>query len=104
MSYENLRQGMGSADDDDREFREWVESISANRDEVETLVAHPNYSLYQAKEHVRLGKAFRRSGYGPLMLLSRFRGRYTRAWKQLTKTLAEIGHQHRLHGHHETSG
>src|SRR5438105_4957345 len=40
---------------DDHGFSEWVESITATQDELKTLVSHPDYSLYQAKEHAGEG-------------------------------------------------
>jgi hypothetical protein len=40
---------------DDHGFSEWVASITATQDELKILLSHPDYWLYQAKEHVREG-------------------------------------------------
>ena len=108
MRYEELKHGMSdytqTGSDDDCEFREWIESISATQDELKTLVAHPDYTLYQAKEHVREGKMVRRPRNGALKFLSQFDGHYMLGWKQLMKTFRETGHHSHLRGHHETPG
>jgi hypothetical protein len=90
---------MRNTEDDDPEFCEWIESISTTEEQLETLISNPDYSLHQAKEHVRLGRIVRRPRYGVLMVLSQFQSRYTRGWKQFMKTLAESGHRRHLPGH-----
>ena len=39
--------------DDEREFVDWIGSVSANQEEFKMLAAHPDYSLRQAKAHVQ---------------------------------------------------
>ena len=39
--------------DDDGDFLEWLGSVSATQDELQTLGAHPSITLNQAKERVR---------------------------------------------------
>ena len=108
MSSEELKHGMsdnteiGSNDDDG--FSEWVESITATQDALKTLVAHPDYSLYQAKEHVRQGKMAIRPATGGLSLFGQIKARYNRSWKKLVKTLTETGNHNRFRGHHHTPG
>ena len=89
---------MRNTENDDPEFCEWIESISATEEQLETLISDPNYSLHQAKEHVGLGRIVRRPRYGVLTVLSQFQSRYTSGWKQLLKTLAESGLQRHLPG------
>jgi hypothetical protein len=51
---------MPNTENDDPEFCEWIESISTTEEQLETLISNPDYSLHQAKEHVRLGRIVRR--------------------------------------------
>jgi hypothetical protein len=51
---------MRNTENDDPEFCEWSESISATEEQLKTLISSPDYSLHQAKEHVRLGGIVRR--------------------------------------------
>jgi hypothetical protein len=51
---------MPNIENDDPEFSEWIESISTTEEQLETLISNPDYSLHQAKEHVRLDKIVRR--------------------------------------------
>jgi hypothetical protein len=59
VSSEELKYGMSDKTEtdsnDNYRFTQWAESITATRDALKTLVAHPDYSLHQAKEHVREG-------------------------------------------------
>ena len=89
---------------DDYGFGEWVESITATQDALKTLVAHPDYSLYQAKEHVREGNIALRPASGVVSLFGQLQARYNCGWKKLIKTLTETGNQNRLRGHHHTPG
>ena len=108
VSGEGLKYGMsdntGASSNDDHGFSDWVESITASQDVLKTLVAHPDYSLYQAKAHVREGNMAIRPASGVLSLLSLFQARCNRGWKKLIKTLTETGNHNRLHGHHHTPG
>ena len=105
---EELEHGMlentEAASNDDYGFGEWVESITATQDALKTLVAHPDYSLYQAKEHVREGNMAIRPASRVLSLFSLFQARCHRGWKKLIKTLTETGNHNRLRGHHHTPG
>ena len=89
--------------DDDYEFREWLEGVSASQDELKTLIGHPDYSLYQTKKHVQERRMVSQLRNALSKLFSRFQGRYELGWKQLMKTFAEIGHHSHLRGHHEIS-
>lgn len=51
---------MRDTEDNDPEFCDWIESISTTEEQLETLISNPDYSLYQAKEHVRPGRIVRR--------------------------------------------
>jgi hypothetical protein len=108
VSSEELKYGMPDnieiGSNDDLEFSEWVESITATQDALKALVAHPDYSLYQAKEHVREGNMAFRPASGVVSLFCQFQARYSRGWKKLIKTLAETGNHNRLRGHHHTPG
>ena len=108
VSSEELKYGMSdnaeTGSNDDHEFSEWVESITASQDALKTLVAHPDYSLYQAKEHVREGNIALRPASGVVSLFSQLQARYNRGWKKLIKTLTETGNHNRLRGHHHTPG
>ena len=90
--------------DDDCEFRDWMDSISASQDEVKTLVAHSDYTLHQAKEHVRVGKTVGRPSSRMVKLLNHLQDRYMPVWKQLTKTIRETGHHKHLGHHKHTHG
>jgi hypothetical protein len=107
VSSEELKYGMsentGTGSNDDHGFSDWVESITASQDALKTLLAHPDYSLYQAKEHVREGNMASRPASGVLSLFSLFQARCHRGWKKLIKTLTETG-DHNLRGHHHTPG
>ena len=89
---------------DDDEFLDWLESVGASQEEIRTLLSHPHYSLYQAKEHVRQRRMVSRPRSAVSRMLSQFQGRYESGWKQLMRTIAEIGHHGHLGGHHDTSG
>ncbi|TMH08337.1 MAG: hypothetical protein E6H67_01590 [Betaproteobacteria bacterium] len=89
---------------DDSEFLDWLESVGASQEEIKTLLSHPYYSLYQAKEHVRQREMVSRPRNAVSRMLSQFRGRYESGWKQLMRTIAEIGHHGHLRGHHDVSG
>ena len=89
---------------DDYEFLDWLESIGASQEEIKTLLSHPYYSLHEAKEHVRQRRMVSRPRNAVSRLLSQFQGRYDGRWKQLMKTLAEIGHHGHLRGHHDLPG
>ena len=89
---------------DDYEFGEWLESVGASQDELKTLIGHPNYSLYQAKKHVRERRMVRQPRSAVSKLLSQVQGRCERGWTQLVKTFAEIGHHSHLRGDHDISG
>ena len=89
---------------DDSEFLDWLESVGASQEEIKTLLSHPYYSLYQAKEHVRQRGMVSRPRNAVSRMLSQFRGRYESGWKQLMRTIAEIGHHGHLRGHHDVSG
>lgn len=90
---------------DDHGFREWVESITVTQDELNTLLIHPHYSLYQAKEHVREGRnTATRPASGVWSLFNELQARYNRGWRNVIKTLRETGHHHHLRGHHHTPG
>ena len=108
MNSEELKYGMSdnteTGSNDDLGFSEWVESITATQDALKTLVAHPDYSLYQAKEHVREGNTALRPASGVVSLFCQLQARYNRAWKKLIKTLTEAGNHNRLRGHHHTPG
>ena len=108
MSYEELKQGTSdhtqSGSDNDCEFREWIESVGATQDEFKTLVAHSDYTLYQAKQHVREAKMVSRAGDSVLEFLSQLQGRYMLGSKQMMRTFRETGHHSRLRGQHETLG
>ena len=108
MSSEELEHGMlentETGSNDDYGFGEWVESITATQDALKTLVAHPDYSLYQAKEHVREGNVAIRPASGVSSLFSQLQARCNRGWKKLIKTLTETGDHHHLRGHHRTPG
>jgi hypothetical protein len=108
VSSEELKYGMSDnterGSNDDLGFSEWVESITATQDALKTLVAHPDYSLYQAKEHVREGNLALRPASGVASLFSELQARYNRGWKKLIKTLTATGNQNRLRGHHHTPG
>jgi hypothetical protein len=107
VSSEELKHGISdnteTGSNDDHGFSQWVESITASQDALKTLVAHPDYSLYQAKEHVREGNMASRPASGVLSLFSLFQARCHRGWKKLIKTLTETG-DHNLRGHHHTPG
>ena len=108
MSSEELKYGRSdnteTGSNNDLGFSEWVESITATQDALKTLVAHPDYSLYQAKEHVREGNMAIRPASGVLSVFSQLQARYNRGWKKLIKTLTETGDHNHLHGHHHTPG
>jgi hypothetical protein len=108
VSSEQLKYGMSdnteTGSNGDHGFSEWAESITATKDELRTLGAHPDYSLYQAKEHVRGGSMAVRPASGGLSLFSQLQARYNRGWKKLIKTLMEAGEHHHLRRHHHTPG
>ena len=108
VSSEELQYGMSdnteTGSNDDHGFSDWVESITASQDALKTLVAHPDYSLYQAKEHVREGNIALRPASGVVSLFSQLQARYNRGWKKLIKTLTETGDHHHLRRHHHTPG
>jgi hypothetical protein len=108
VSSEELKYGMSdnteTGSNDDHGFSDWVESITASQDALKTLVAHPDYSLYQAKEHVRGGIMAVRPASGVLSQFSLFQARCNRGWKKLIKTLRETGDHNHLRGHHHTPG
>ncbi len=108
VSSKELKHGMSDNTEaglnDDHGFSEWVESITASQDALKILVAHPDYSLYQAKERVREGNMALRPASGGLSLFSQLQARYNRGWKKLIKTLTEAGNHNRLRGHHHTPG
>ncbi len=108
VSSEELKYGMSgnpeTGSSDDPEFSEWVESFTATQDALKTLVAHPDYSLYQAKEHVREGKTATRPASGGSSLFGQIKAHYNRGWKKLIKTLTEAGNHNRFRGHHHTPG
>ena len=108
VTSEELKCGMSdnteTGSNDDHGFSDWVESITATQDALKTLVAHPDYSLYQAKEHVREGNMAIRSASRVLSLYSLFQARCNRGWKKLIKTLTETGDHNHLRGHHHTPG
>ena len=115
VSSEELKRGMSdnaeTCSNDDDGFSELVESLTATQDELKTLVAHPDYSLYQAKEQVREAKEQVREGNmairpasSVLSLFSLFQAGCNRGWKKLIKTLTETGNHNRLRGHHHTPG
>ena len=108
VSSEELKYGMSdnteTDSNDDHEFSDWVESITASQDALKTLVAYSDYSLYQAKEHVREGNMAIRPASGVLSLFSQLQARCNRGWQKLIKTLTETGDHHHLRGHHHTPG
>jgi hypothetical protein len=108
VSSEELEHGMlentETGSNDDYGFGEWVESITATQNTLKTLVAHPDYSLYQAKEHVREENMAVRPASGGLSLFSQLQARYNRGWKKLAKALTEAGEHHHLRRHHHTPG
>jgi hypothetical protein len=108
VSSEELKHGMSdnteTRSNDDLGFSEWVDSITATQDALKTLVAHPDYSLYQAKEHVRGGIMAVRPASGGLSLFGQLQARYNRGWRKLVKTLTETGEHHHLRRHHHTPG
>lgn len=108
VSSEELKYGMSdntkTGSNDDHGFSEWVESITATQDALKPLVAHPDYSLYQAKEHVREGNMAIRPASGVLSLFSLFQARCNRGRKKLIKTLTETSDYFHLRGHHRTPG
>jgi hypothetical protein len=55
--------------DDEREFVDWVRSVSANQEEFKTLAAHPQSTLYQAKAHVQKRERLSRAKNGVLKFL-----------------------------------
>ena len=103
LEYE-MSDNTETGSNDDHEFGEWVESITATQDALKTLVAHPDYSLYQAKEHVRGGNMAVRPASGGLSLFSQLQARYNRGWRKLIKTLMETGDHGHLRRHHHTPG
>jgi hypothetical protein len=107
VSSEELKYGMSdnteTGSNDDHGFSDWVESITASQDALKTLVAHPDYSLHQAKEHVREGNMAICPASRVLSLFSLFQARCHRGWEKLIKTLTETG-DHELRGHHHTPG
>ncbi len=108
VSSEELKYGRSdnteTGSNDDLGFSEWVESITATQDALKTLVAHPGYSLYQAKEHVRGGNMAIRPASGVVSLFCQLQARYNCGWKKLIKTLTATGDHNRLSGHHQTPG
>jgi hypothetical protein len=91
--------------DDDGEFRDWIDSISASQAEVKTLITHSDYTLYQAKEHVRAGKTVGRPTSRLVKLLNHLQDRYWPVWEQVTKTIRETAHHHKhFRGHHRSHG
>jgi hypothetical protein len=108
VSSEELKDGMPdnteTGSHDDHGFSEWVESITATQDELNTLVSHPDYSLHQAKEHAREGNMAIRLASGGLSLFNRSQARYNRGWKKLIRTLTETGDHNHPRGHHHTPG
>jgi hypothetical protein len=108
VSSEEPKYGMSDntkpGSNDDHGFSEWVESITATQDELKTLVSHPDYSLYQAKEHVREGKYGHPPASGVLSLFSLFQAHCNRGWKKLIKTLTETGDHSHIRRHHHTPG
>ena len=108
VSSEELKHGISdnteTGSNDDHGFSQWVESITASQDALKTLVAHPDCSLYQAKEHVREGNMAIRPASGGLSLFSQLQARYNRGWRKLVKTLMETGEHHHLRRHHHTPG
>ena len=103
VSSEELKHGISdnteTGSNDDHGFSEWVEGITASQDALKILVAHPDYSLYQAKEHVREGSMVIRPASGVVTLFSLFQARCNRGWKKLIKTLTETGDHNHLGGH-----
>ena len=93
MNSEELKHGMSdkteTGSNDDYRFNQWAESITATQDALKTLVAHPDYSLYQAKEHVREGNMAIRPATGVLSIFSLFQARCKRGWEKLVKTLTD---------------
>jgi hypothetical protein len=108
VSGEGLKYGMSdnseTPSNDDSGFSDWVESITASQEALKTLVAHPDYSLYQAKEHVREGNMASRPASGVLSLFSLFQAHCNRGWKKLIKTLTETGDHSHIRRHHHTPG
>jgi hypothetical protein len=99
-----MSDNTGASSNDDHGFSDWVESITASQDALKTLVAHPDYSLYQAKEHVREGNMAIRPASGVSSPFSLFQARCNRGWKKLIKTLTETGDPNHLRRHHHTPG
>jgi hypothetical protein len=89
---------------DDSEFLDWLESVSASQEEIKTLLSHPYYSLYQAKEHARQRTMVSRPRNAVSKLFSQFQDRYEGGWKRLMKTIAEVGHHGHFRGHHDVPG
>jgi hypothetical protein len=55
--------------EDEREFVDWIGTVSANQDEFNSLAANPDYTLYQAREHARKRDRRRRAKNGVLKFL-----------------------------------
>jgi hypothetical protein len=108
VSSEDPKYGMSddteTGSNDDLGFNEWVESITATQDALKTLVAHPDYSLYQAKEHVREGNRASHPASSMSSLFSQLQARCNRGWRKLIKTLTETADHSHLRRHHHTPG
>ena len=108
MNSEELKYGMSDqtekGSNDDYRFNQWAESITATQDTLKTLVAHPDYSLHQAKQHVREGNRASHPASSMLSLFSQLQARYNRGWRKLIKTLTETGDHSHLRRHHHTPG
>ena len=55
--------------DDEREFVDWIGSVSANQEEFKMLATHPEYTLPQARTHVRKRVRLSRAKTGVLKFL-----------------------------------
>lgn len=79
------------AEKDDREFRDFVDSITVTKEELSAITNMPDYSIPEVREYLRENKWTSRSKVKARKILRTFQSRFERGWAEIAKEFAAAG-------------
>jgi hypothetical protein len=79
-------------EEEDREFRDFIESVSVTKEELAAIVGTPEFSsIHEAKESLREGKQNSGPKMNAPMTLSEFQRRFERGWERVAAAFVAAG-------------
>ena len=79
------------AEKDDRDFRDFIDSITVTKEELTAITNMPDYSIPEVREYLRENKRTSHSKVNVGKTLRTFQSRFERGWAEIAKKFAAAG-------------